>query len=67
MNLPVKTVWHPWFLNGEVGGYTEVYKGDLTFATVREAGHQVPSYQPARALSLIKSFLDGAPLPVTKR
>ncbi|GMY22561.1 serine carboxypeptidase-like 40 isoform X3 [Fagus crenata] len=67
MKLPVKTEWHPWFLGGEVGGYTEVYKGDLTFATVREAGHQVPSYQPVRALSLIKHFLDGIPLPDTKR
>lgn len=47
----------------QVGGFAEVYKGGLTFATVREAGHQVPSYQPARALSLIKHFLDGTPLP----
>ncbi|KAF9592787.1 hypothetical protein IFM89_017357 [Coptis chinensis] len=47
----------------EVGGYTIVYKGDLTFATVRGAGHQVPSYQPTRALTLIKYFLDGKPLP----
>ncbi|KAF3437359.1 hypothetical protein FNV43_RR20112 [Rhamnella rubrinervis] len=67
LKLPVKTQWHPWFLNGEVGGYTQVYKGDLTFATVREAGHQVPSYQPARGLSLIKHFLDGTPLPDTSR
>ncbi|XP_015881553.2 serine carboxypeptidase-like 40 isoform X1 [Ziziphus jujuba] len=67
LNLPVKTQWHPWLLNGEVGGYTEVYQGDLTFATVREAGHQVPSYQPPRALSLIKHFLDGTPLPDTSR
>ena len=51
----------------QVGGYTQVYKGGLTFATVREAGHQVPSYQPARAFSLIKHFLDGTPLPDTKR
>ncbi|KAG2668751.1 hypothetical protein I3760_14G005500 [Carya illinoinensis] len=67
MNLPVKTAWHAWYLNGEVGGYTEVYKGDLTFATVREAGHQVPSYQPARGLSLISHFLNGTPLPNTAR
>ncbi|XP_057514100.1 serine carboxypeptidase-like 40 [Actinidia eriantha] len=67
MKLPVKTAWHPWLLNGEVGGYTEVYKGDLTFATVRGAGHQVPSYQPARALSLIMHFLAGTPLPNTSR
>ncbi|XP_028105550.1 serine carboxypeptidase-like 40, partial [Camellia sinensis] len=28
MKLHLKTPWHPWYLNGEVGGYTEVYKGD---------------------------------------
>ncbi|KAF5952537.1 hypothetical protein HYC85_010481 [Camellia sinensis] len=63
MKLHLKTPWHPWYLNGEVGGYTEVYKGDLTFATVRGAGHRVPSYQPARALSLVMHFLAGTPLP----
>ncbi|XP_014494536.1 serine carboxypeptidase-like 40 [Vigna radiata var. radiata] len=63
MELPVEKVWHPWFSHGEVGGFAEVYKGGLTLATVREAGHQVPSYQPARALTLIKYFLDGTPLP----
>ncbi|KAL0006977.1 hypothetical protein SO802_008479 [Lithocarpus litseifolius] len=46
-----------------VGGYAQKYKGDLTFATVRGAGHQVPSYQPLRALSLISHFLSGKPLP----
>ncbi|XP_058221919.1 serine carboxypeptidase-like 40 [Rhododendron vialii] len=63
MKLPVKTAWHPWFLNGEVGGYTEVYKGDLTFVTVRGAGHQVPSLSPPRALALISHFLAGTTLP----
>ncbi|KAM7472547.1 hypothetical protein LguiA_010730 [Lonicera macranthoides] len=63
MELPIKTSWHPWFVNGEVGGYTQVYSGDLTFATVRGAGHQVPSYQPSRALSLIAHFLNAKPLP----
>nr|XP_029147286.1 serine carboxypeptidase-like 40 isoform X2 [Arachis hypogaea] len=67
MNLPIKTKWHAWFAYGEVGGYTEVYKAGLTLATVRGAGHQVPSYQPARALSLIMHFLNGTPLPDTKR
>ncbi|XP_038722698.1 serine carboxypeptidase-like 40 [Tripterygium wilfordii] len=67
MKLDVKTSWHPWFIAGEVGGYTQVYEGGLTFATVRGAGHQVPSYQPIRALSLIKHFLDGTPLPNTSK
>ncbi|KAE9598446.1 hypothetical protein Lal_00031396 [Lupinus albus] len=67
MNLSTKTAWYPWFFDGEVGGYAEVYNGGLTFATVREAGHEVPSYQPGRALSLIMHFLNGTPLPTTKR
>ncbi|XWS77376.1 hypothetical protein CRYUN_Cryun01aG0256000 [Craigia yunnanensis] len=67
MKLPVKTKWHPWYLDGEVGGYTQVYKGDLTFATVRGAGHQVPSFQPKRALTLIKHFIAGTPLPDTSK
>ncbi|KAF1895618.1 hypothetical protein Lal_00041899 [Lupinus albus] len=36
MNLTTKTTWYPWLSNEEVGGYTEVYEGDLTFTTVRE-------------------------------
>ncbi|KAL1833333.1 hypothetical protein ACET3Z_002984 [Daucus carota] len=63
MNLHIKTPWHPWLINTQVGGYTEDYEGNLTFATVRGAGHQVPSYQPRRALALISHFLNGTPLP----
>lgn len=47
----------------QVGGYVAGYKGGLTFATVRGAGHMVPSYQPKRALTLISSFLLGKQLP----
>ncbi|XP_038720221.1 serine carboxypeptidase-like 40 [Tripterygium wilfordii] len=60
MKLDVKTLWHPWLIGGEVDGYTQVYEGELTFATVRGAG-----YQPIRALSLITHFLHGSPLPDT--
>ncbi|XVE59733.1 hypothetical protein DITRI_Ditri05aG0070000 [Diplodiscus trichospermus] len=59
LNLPVKTAWRPWSNNDEVGGYVEEYEG-LTLVTVRGAGHFVPSYQPARALTMISSFLQGA-------
>lgn len=47
----------------KVGGYTQEYKGDLTFATVRGAGHEVPSFKPDRALTLITHFLAGTALP----
>ncbi|KAG9450970.1 hypothetical protein H6P81_010935 [Aristolochia fimbriata] len=58
LNPPVKTAWYPWYSQKEVGGYTVGY-ANLTFVTVRGAGHFVPSYQPARALTLFSSFLDG--------
>ncbi|CAN0863654.1 Serine carboxypeptidase-like 40 [Linum grandiflorum] len=63
MNLTVDTKFHPWYIGGQVGGYTETYKGGLTFATVRGAGHEVPSYQGLRGLSLFMHFIDGTPLP----
>ncbi|XP_062020307.1 serine carboxypeptidase 1-like [Rosa rugosa] len=58
LKLPIEKPWRPWNANGEVGGYVIGYRG-LTFATVRGAGHMVPSYQPQRALTLISSFLQG--------
>ncbi|KAL7598072.1 serine carboxypeptidase 24 [Lactuca sativa] len=62
LNLTVKTQWYPWYLNGQVGGWTEVYDG-LTFATVRAAGHEVPLLQPQRGFLLFESFLAGKNLP----
>lgn len=43
----------------QVGGYVQQYKGGFTFASVRGAGHMVPSFQPERALALLDSFLKG--------
>jgi serine carboxypeptidase-like clade 2 len=64
LQLPVEIPWGAWYLNDqEVGGYSTIYKGNLSLVTVRGAGHEVPSYQPARALSLVQHFLEGKQLP----
>ncbi|KAM3714377.1 hypothetical protein ACB098_01G329600 [Castanea mollissima] len=62
LNLTIKTRWYAWTADDQVGGWTEVYD-QLTFATVRGAGHMVPKFQPTRALVLFKSFLAGKELP----
>lgn len=62
LKLPIETPWYPWVNGHEVGGYSVIYKG-LTFATVRGAGHEVPEYQPSRALTLFKYFLKEKALP----
>ncbi|TMW85269.1 hypothetical protein EJD97_023415 [Solanum chilense] len=66
IKTPVKTAWYPWFFNGEVGGYAVEYQ-NLTFVTVRGAGHLVPSYQPGRALTMFSSFINGTLPPGRKR
>ncbi|XP_062190286.1 serine carboxypeptidase II-3-like [Phragmites australis] len=71
LQLPVATKWRPWFSStqgaGEVGGYVVKYKGNLSLVTVRGAGHEVPSYQPLRALVLVQNFLAGKMLPDCKK
>ncbi|KAA3484645.1 serine carboxypeptidase II-3 [Gossypium australe] len=49
----------------KVGGYAVGYQ-NLTFVTVRGAGHSIPSYQQAWALVLFSSFLNGK-LPPSAR
>lgn len=63
LNLTIVEPWRPWYSKNEVGGYVIKYKG-LTFATVKGAGHEVPSYRPREALILISAFLQGHPLPL---
>ncbi|XP_072974947.1 serine carboxypeptidase II-3-like isoform X3 [Typha angustifolia] len=64
LRLLVKSPWKPWSINNEVGGYSILYDDNLTFVTVRGAGHEVPSYQPLRALVLVQIFLEGKQLPI---
>lgn len=61
LDLPIAEEWRPYFVHQQVGGFVETYKG-LTFATVRNAGHLVPGTQPARALHMVKHFINGKKL-----
>ncbi|VFQ89535.1 unnamed protein product [Cuscuta campestris] len=62
MGLPITKPWAPWFYQKQVSGWVQEYKG-LTFATVRGAGHDVPTFKPAESLALFSSFISGLPLP----
>ncbi|KAH9613490.1 hypothetical protein KSS87_017859 [Heliosperma pusillum] len=62
LKLPTVKNWHAWYDEGQVGGWTQEYKG-LTFVVVRGAGHEVPLHRPKLALTLIKSFLAGESMP----
>jgi serine carboxypeptidase-like clade 1 len=46
----------------QVGGYTREFPGGLTYATIRGAGHMVPTSKPLEALELFRRFVDGEEL-----
>ncbi|KAK7267185.1 hypothetical protein RIF29_19850 [Crotalaria pallida] len=55
--------YRAWFEGRQVAGWTQVYGDILSFATIRGAAHEAPFSQPERSLVLLKSFLEGKPLP----
>lgn len=67
LGLAVTEPWRPWTANREVGGYVQQYTGGLVFISVRGAGHQVPYFQPEKALIVVSSFLRGALPPYVKQ
>ncbi|XP_054814584.1 serine carboxypeptidase-like 27 isoform X2 [Prosopis cineraria] len=62
LKLPTITNWYPWYDNGKVGGWSQVYEG-LTLVTVTGAGHEVPLHRPRQAFILFRSFLENKPMP----
>ena len=53
--------WRHWQASGQLAGYQQRWgwanNASLLFATVRGAGHQVPMYQPERALAMARRFI----------
>nr|POE99748.1 serine carboxypeptidase-like 40 [Quercus suber] len=69
MKLPIKTAWHPWFLTkDQVGGYTQVYEGDLTFATVKKNNKKKPPVEKSSdGSSDVESSYDSDDEPASKK
>ncbi|KAK1261985.1 Serine carboxypeptidase-like 34 [Acorus gramineus] len=64
LGLKITRDWTPWYNHMQVGGWTINYD-DLTFVTVRGAGHEVPLFAPKQSLQLIEHFLANRDLPRT--
>ncbi|XP_002972549.2 serine carboxypeptidase-like 42 isoform X2 [Selaginella moellendorffii] len=62
--LRLKTLvpYSAWYSQSQVAGWTQV-TGNLTFATVKGAGHMVPYAQPMRALVMFQAFVNNKNLP----
>ncbi|KAL2927055.1 Serine carboxypeptidase-like 20 [Bienertia sinuspersici] len=54
--------WRPWLSNDQVAGYVQAYEHNLTFITIKGAGHTVPEYKPREAFDLYSRWLEGKPI-----
>ncbi|GAB4830358.1 Serine carboxypeptidase-like 20 [Ancistrocladus abbreviatus] len=59
MGYKIIDEWRPWTSNGQVAGYTQGYDNNLTFLTIKGAGHTVPEYKPQEALDFYSQWLAG--------
>ena len=60
--LAVQQGWRAWESLGQVAGYVTSYASNLTFATVKGAGHMVPEVKPQQAWTLFSKFINSQPL-----
>ncbi|WJX43176.1 sinapoylglucose--choline O-sinapoyltransferase [Trifolium repens] len=62
LNYSIVDDWRPWFVNGQVGGYTRTYSNRMTFATVKGSGHMAPEYTPEQCFSMLTKWILNLPL-----
>ncbi|XP_075096920.1 serine carboxypeptidase-like 17 isoform X2 [Nicotiana tabacum] len=62
LNYSIVDDWRPWIVNGQVAGYTRSFSNQMTFATLKGAGHTAPNWAPAECLAMLKRWLSNKPL-----
>ncbi|KAF8689256.1 hypothetical protein HU200_042047 [Digitaria exilis] len=62
LNFSIVDEWRPWFVGGQVAGFTRSYSNNLTFATVKGGGHTAPEYMPRQCFAMFERWLSGDPL-----
>ncbi|XP_055833043.1 serine carboxypeptidase-like 17 isoform X1 [Solanum dulcamara] len=62
LNYSIVDDWRSWTIDNEVAGYTRSYSNEMTFATVKGAGHTAPEYKPRECLAMLRRWMSYQPL-----
>ncbi|XP_061339608.1 serine carboxypeptidase-like 2 [Gastrolobium bilobum] len=59
-NMSIRDKWRAWFVDGQVAGFTEIYKMKedhyLTYVTVKGAGHVAQTFKPREVYNMINRW-----------
>eukprot|EP01135_Chromosphaera_perkinsii_P007456 Nk52_evm8s859 gene=Nk52_evmTU8s859 len=61
MGLKMTRDWRPWWYKDQIAGYTVEY-GNMSYASVKGAGHMIPYYIPTVGLEYFRRFIRGESL-----
>lgn len=62
LGFPIVDDWRAWHLQGQSAGFTITYSNNMTFATVKGAGHTAPEYEPERCFAMFSRWILNQPL-----
>ncbi|KAF3339022.1 Serine carboxypeptidase-like 2 [Carex littledalei] len=62
LNFSIIDDWRPWYFGGQVAGFTRRYSNNVTFATVKGAGHTAAEDKRKECLAMLERWLSSAPL-----
>ncbi|XP_019152724.1 PREDICTED: serine carboxypeptidase-like 12 isoform X3 [Ipomoea nil] len=62
LNYSIIDEWRQWNVEGQVAGYTRTYSNNMTFATVKGAGHIAPEFKPSQCQVMVERWFSSSPL-----
>ncbi|XP_072951470.1 serine carboxypeptidase-like 7 isoform X1 [Typha angustifolia] len=62
LNFSIVDDWRSWGSGGQSAGFTITYSNNMTFATVKGAGHDAPAFRPKQCLAMVRRWLSLKPL-----